>query len=603
MSNEVVLAHPLPASFGACGLCAGLVYSPGTERRRPTRARRMSNQWEAQIVQWILLFAAVIAVYLYILAPLQVRAKLRWSTDPVFEPVRPGDARIPAEVRAFWSEAVPPLQAIGFTPTACLTSLNLMPNSALYIALLENRATGDEAAAYVVITQAPSVPAKRAYNVEFSTEYADGSSICTNNSDELPTGYPAPWRTTARIPRLADADQLYQVHQALTARHGGSQRPLTPPGAHVEKTRASLLREYQAWIDAGCLYRDDQQHQLRQTLTGAYAATWGQLWPVSSIRRWRMSQRARRLLRDAGLPVNYPTVDYQRVVYERVTEGAAAVAAPGLEPAATSLQFDRAEYAEPSQEPAGPRCTACRRPLADSYYEVNGQVTCPDCQLVAVHEATGGSRVGRTFRAGLAGAAGGGVGALIYFAVEVFTGYQIGLIALLVGFLVGAGVRWGAHGRGGWFYQIMAIALTYAAIAESYALMAVRDVVRDPSVLERLATKSTAPTSPQAGAETTSSPTSSATAPVAPAPPLTVAGFVLGLGLLLLLSLALPVMVGIESPIALLIFGIALFEAWKLNKRRAARISGPYAVAAIAAPGETRQSPPTPPPPEGHDHG
>ena len=54
------------------------------------------------------------------------------------------------------------------------------------------------------------------------------------------------------------------------------------------------------------------------------------------------------------------------------------------------------------------------------------------------------------------------------------TGYEIGLVAIVVGLLVGGAVRKGSGARGGWFYQLMAVALTYAAISGSYFIFAAR---------------------------------------------------------------------------------------------------------------------------------
>lgn len=58
--------------------------------------------------------------------------------------------------------------------------------------------------------------------------------------------------------------------------------------------------------------------------------------------------------------------------------------------------------------------------------------------------------------------------------VVKLTGYSIGLVAIVVGAVVGLAVRKGARGRGGWVYQGMAIILTYLAIAASY----VPDVIK-----------------------------------------------------------------------------------------------------------------------------
>jgi len=53
----------------------------------------------------------------------------------------------------------------------------------------------------------------------------------------------------------------------------------------------------------------------------------------------------------------------------------------------------------------------------------------------------------------------------------------------------------------------------------------------------------------------------------------------LGIGALALLAAAIPILAGFSNIIGLLIIGIAVFEAWKLNRRVVLKITGPYRVA------------------------
>src|SRR6476619_3346507 len=111
------------------------------------------------------------------------------------------------------------------------------------------------------------------------------------------------------------------------------------------------------------------------------------------------------------------------------------------EPAASPLRFDRAEFAEAS---AATRCALCGEPLAGSYFEINGHMACPPCRAKIGTTFGRGSRAVRFLRA-LAGGLGGAVlGAGIYYAVLAITNYEIGLIAIVVGYLVGRAVRWGS---------------------------------------------------------------------------------------------------------------------------------------------------------------
>jgi hypothetical protein len=59
------------------------------------------------------------------------------------------------------------------------------------------------------------------------------------------------------------------------------------------------------------------------------------------------------------------------------------------------------------------------------------------------------------------------------------TGYEFGLIAIVVGFLVGAAVEKGSNGRGGWQYQTLAMFLTYTSIVSSYVPLIIRQVMTE----------------------------------------------------------------------------------------------------------------------------
>ena len=133
------------------------------------------------------------------------------------------------------------------------------------------------------------------------------------------------------------------------------------------------------------------------------------------------------------------------------------------------------------------------------------------------------------------------------------SGLQIGLVAIVVGLLVGNAVRWGAYARGGPLYQAIAIGLTYLSIAISYFGFALK------ALAERAG---------GAGA-------------------LVDAWGVMPSELKLkLLSWAIraPVEANLESPMGLIIVGIALYEAWKINKSPVLQINGPFRVGSAPTP-------------------
>ncbi len=210
-----------------------------------------------------------------------------------------------------------------------------------------------------------------------------------------------------------------------------------------------------------------------------------------------------------------------------------------------TLQFDRAERTEP---PAGLTCTSCHRPIVDRYYSFAGRVLCDDCARKIEAALAHPGDLGR----GILLAIGGGiVGGAVYYLVAAISGYEIGLIAILVGWLVGRGMQRGSGATGGRRYQVAAVVITYIAIAGSYAAFALRG-----------------------------SPASWSTWIIALA--------------------AAPLFAGFANPpgslLSLLIIGIGLLQAWRMNQKPRLQVDGPFQVAPPPTPGPDTAPELEPPP-------
>ena len=282
---------------------------------------------------------------------------------------------------------------------------------------------------------------------------------------------------------------------------------------------------------------------------------------------------------------------------------------PPENPQPPELQFDTAEFNESTAVTMS--CAACHGNVVGEYYEINGQHTCSVCRGRIEQVLAGGSRLGRILGATFLGCLAGVLGAAIYFGVAKLTGYEIGLVALVVGFLVGGGVRKGSGGRGGWFYQLLAMFLTYASISASYGIFAIAALAENPTEQSGspiAASVASAPSTeiqsveenPQDASESAEVPTTQAldsTTAVSSDPFADKTGGEILLTILMIIAtvigfiLALPIMVGIESPIAFLIIGFGVYTAWKMNRRVLLNISGPYRIAAGVQPSAS------PPPP------
>lgn len=211
------------------------------------------------------------------------------------------------------------------------------------------------------------------------------------------------------------------------------------------------------------------------------------------------------------------------------------------------IQFDKAEYAATGAAPAM-ICANCAGGISRTYFDVNGQVVCEGCREALVAQAAQDSDAEYLPKALLFGLAGGVLGAVAWYLVERLANMRVGLIALLVGYLVGEGVARASKRRGGPVFQVAAVAITYLSIGLAYA----------PPYLDfhyKLGLASDA----QLAWKT------------------------------LLFALEQPYQIAFTSPISGIIIAFGLFQAWQGNQKRKLEVSGPFEVAqpgsAVARPG------------------
>ncbi len=253
---------------------------------------------------------------------------------------------------------------------------------------------------------------------------------------------------------------------------------------------------------------------------------------------------------------------------------------------------EQLDFAAPaSATVALPTCANCGREVAGEYWSVGSAVVCGRCKvaLQESQQSTGGivGRGGRFSRALLLGIGGMILGAALWYAVAKFANLEIGLIAIVLGWLVAKGILKGSGDRGGRRYQVMAVILTYLGIGLSYLPFMFEDAPADASasaVADSLAGagaagdsfRVAAPADSVTVAAATEAGDSVAVTDEAPTGLLTVAGA------FLFLVVALPVLViqgGFPgSLISVLIYGFALLQAWRMTAERELDIRGPFQV-------------------------
>ncbi len=264
---------------------------------------------------------------------------------------------------------------------------------------------------------------------------------------------------------------------------------------------------------------------------------------------------------------------------------------PNAAPGGNALQFDRAELGDAPHD--GVTCGICKRTVSDEYFQVNGAVACGACKDALVARRSGGSRIARLLGAGGLGLLAAIAGAAIWIVIVRVTRYEIGLVAIGVGLLVGAAVRRGSGGRGGWAYQTIAVVLTYSAMV-AYYVPYVIDGLRqgaETHATERVGpapAPAPAPAAPSEAAHLADA--AGSAAPAAPEPAVSFVGIVLALAVVVGIAFAAPFLAGAQNIIGILIILFALYEAWKLNRRQELTVTGPFQVAsndAASAPAAT----------------
>jgi hypothetical protein len=236
-----------------------------------------------------------------------------------------------------------------------------------------------------------------------------------------------------------------------------------------------------------------------------------------------------------------------------------------------SLQFEKAELLDNS-----PKCGICDKPL-EAYYRLGENKICSECadSVRAGQERPKNRLVAR----GALYGAGAAVLCCIGYALIVWiTGLEIGLIAILVGYLIGSAVRKGSAGLGGRRLQLVAVALTYFAITFSYIPLLVKGSLEaaEKDAKAAAASASKNPQSPQKSPDPAASKTA---APNDRGKSPSLGGLALALVFFAGLSAVVPFLQltdGFSGIIGLAIIFFGLQRAWSLTARSDVELHGPF---------------------------
>src|SRR5262249_36159172 len=140
-------------------------------------------------------------------------------------------------------------------------------------------------------------------------------------------------------------------------------------------------------------------------------------------------------------------------------------------------------------------CSQCAATLANDYYQLAGADICPACAAAfqAGQEAPKKTWLMQAFLYGL----GAAIGCSILYATIVWiTNFELALMVILVGYVVGKAVLKGSRGLGGRRCQIVAVTLTYFSITTSYLPLLIKAATQNAESEAKKGPESKQPSAP-----------------------------------------------------------------------------------------------------------
>lgn len=248
----------------------------------------------------LLVWVVGFALFMYLIAPIIIRFKQKIAAQPRLEPM--DLSKLTPEAAQFLAQTEDALAREGFTMVGHFSMPGLTANVLPVLTLYMNRPAGDKAMATAIYSIGEAGVKLSARYVEFSTRYADGRAVDTNNNGTLGAFKPNPIMPTFRLPGVSDLHRLYAIHRQLLQRAEGPssvmrpEKVIPPPGEEVAWLCQAMIDGYNKQVEFGWLFLDPAIGAYRPTWAGAYLMTWSELWPIKPLRKAKVRQQEQALL-------------------------------------------------------------------------------------------------------------------------------------------------------------------------------------------------------------------------------------------------------------------------------------------------------------------
>jgi len=249
-----------------------------------------------QMIWYLIQISVLLFVAQVILAPIVIYLTSKQSANPQFTPFDLENP--PMRLPQSYTQSLPLLESLGFTPVAHLFSAAVSPSLRLVMTVYVNRIERVTATVVHMLAEVPPVTRVLHSYTEFCTETDDGQELNTSNSNQAAFFTRVPEKHIFRLPHLTNLQPLYRVHQALVNRHFGTNKRLASPGQEVDELIDCMKRDLAREAIFGRLKLDHKGEWYRPTMRGAIYATVLLIWPVGMLRRMLIRSRGVQLAQE-----------------------------------------------------------------------------------------------------------------------------------------------------------------------------------------------------------------------------------------------------------------------------------------------------------------
>jgi len=248
------------------------------------------------MIWYLIQIAVMLFVAQLILAPIVIYLTSKQSANPRFTPFDLQNPPMP--LPQSYTQSMPLLESLGFTPVAHLFSAAVSPRLRLVMTLYVNRMERATATVVHMLAEVPPVTRVLHTYTEFCTEFDDGHELNTSNSNQAAFFTRVPEKQIFRLPHLNNLQSLHRVHQALVNQHFGGNKRVAPPGTEIDELINVMKRDLEREAIFGRLKLDKAGEWYRPTMRGAIHATIMLIWPVGALRRMSLHRRGVQLAQE-----------------------------------------------------------------------------------------------------------------------------------------------------------------------------------------------------------------------------------------------------------------------------------------------------------------